>query len=736
MSDVHSRISPRLMGAVLVVLLGVLTPQAASAVNSAPINLGLTPSGGPISAGPVTFTGIYRDPDGYGTLSKCYLLINDSVTQANAAFLLYDRAANRVYLKNDANSSWGTGYAPGTNVTLENTQCQFSVKDTSVSGSGTDLTVNWRIALKSPFSGRLLNGYMYVQDAGSLTDGWDMLGIYYNIKPQVVSISPDSGLMPVDTKTSLTSLYRDPNGCADLRKCYMLVNDVLAQTNAVFGFYDRTANKVYLKNDANTSWGTGYTPGTDVTLSNSQCEMYVKDTSRTLSGTDLTVVWSFKLKPSMTGKNLYSWMYAADTAAAYDGWKKVGTHFIPAAPTCAGVTPSSGSVQAGPRQVFTAEYDDDNGPADIYQCYLQISQYSSQANAVLLLYDLKKGLVFLRNDANNSWGTGQAPGTGLTLENSQCAVHVKDIVIAESGPNSLTIDWNLSLKPGLVPKLLCERMYCRDNEYLNSGWKVKGYVRAQYYPMEMISIPAGSFLMGNNGSEPYGNYDELPQHSVDLPAYYIGKYEVTRGQYRQFMEAGGYSTPGYWSSDGWSWIVASGRTAPNSWDADQDWGSGTFTQTDDHPVVGVLYYEAEAFCNWAGGYLPTEEQWEKAARWTGAYPSSYPWGNVWAPERLNGAEDGNPAAGGYGAMQTAPVGSYPDGASPYGCMDMAGNASEWCGSWYVSYPGNPSPFDQTGVARIRRGGSWAAGQANQGSPFRGHSAPYLTSNWVGFRMAR
>lgn len=221
--------------------------------------------------------------------------------------------------------------------------------------------------------------------------------------------------------------------------------------------------------------------------------------------------------------------------------------------------------------------------------------------------------------------------------------------------------------------------------------------------LEMLHIPAGSFLMGNNGSEPYSYSNELPQHSADLPSYWIGRYEVTRGEYAQFIAAGGYSTPAYWSTDGWSWKMNTGRTQPSYWEAVQNWGSppGAFTQTASYPVVGATYYEAEAFCNWAGGRLPTEAQWEKAARWTGSYPNVYPWGNVWDWQKCNNWEDTL-----YPGYQTAPVGSYPAGASPYGAQDMAGNAIEWVQDWYKSYPGSSAPFDYTGIYRVLRGASW------------------------------
>ncbi len=255
-------------------------------------------------------------------------------------------------------------------------------------------------------------------------------------------------------------------------------------------------------------------------------------------------------------------------------------------------------------------------------------------------------------------------------------------------------------------------------------------------PAEMIYIPAGSFLMGNNGSERYSFPSELPQHSVYLSGYWIGKYEVTRGEYRRFIEAGGYSNPGYWSSAGWNWKVSEGRTEPYYWAAAQDWiGGQPFTQTESHPVVGVTYYEAEAYCAWAGGHLPTEAQWEKAARWTGSYPNVYPWGNAWEAEKCNNWDDHNAAGGGYGRYQTAAVGSYPSGASPYGLQDMAGNVWEWVADWYVSYPGSTSPFDYTGNYRVSRGGSFSyygyAGRcASRGA------ASYYGWFGCGFRIAR
>ena len=262
-------------------------------------------------------------------------------------------------------------------------------------------------------------------------------------------------------------------------------------------------------------------------------------------------------------------------------------------------------------------------------------------------------------------------------------------------------------------------------------------------PGEMIYIPAGSFLMGNSnvGNDAVYYYsNELPQHTVTLAAYSIGKYEVTRGEYRAFMNAGGYSNSSYWSTAGWSWKGS--RTEPYYWAASQDWGTGTFTQTDSHPVVGVCYYEAEAFCNWAGGHLPTEAQWERAARWTGSHPNVYPWGDVWDYEKCNNYLDHNPAGGGYQKYQTAPVGSYSSYGSPSGCQDMAGNAWEWCKDWYGSayYTTSPPSDPQgptSGSSRVLRGGGWGSpGNLVTRCAYRSVSNPSDCLNLGGFRLAR
>jgi formylglycine-generating enzyme required for sulfatase activity len=258
----------------------------------------------------------------------------------------------------------------------------------------------------------------------------------------------------------------------------------------------------------------------------------------------------------------------------------------------------------------------------------------------------------------------------------------------------------------------------------------------------LVAVPQGTFLMGNSGLgyDDYAGYrppSELPQHTVFLSSYYIGKHEVTRGEYRQFMLSGGYSSRSYWSDEGWNWKNSTGRTQPSYWDPVQTWNDVTFTQSEDHPVVNVSYYEAEAFCNWAGVHLATEAQWEKAARWNPqvSHASVYPWGDVWDKNRVNNLYS-----------QTTRAGSYPANASYYGCLDMAGNVSEWCKDWYGSNyysqtpPGgwsNPQgPASGDGGDRVLRGGSWGNTSLGMRCAFRDHGFDTSESYGIfGFRIA-
>jgi formylglycine-generating enzyme len=233
----------------------------------------------------------------------------------------------------------------------------------------------------------------------------------------------------------------------------------------------------------------------------------------------------------------------------------------------------------------------------------------------------------------------------------------------------------------------------------------------------MILIPAGEFIMGS--PQDVGNSDEYPVHNVYLDAYCMYKYEVTNGQFSRFVREAAYKAEGPWKK-----YAPAGR--------------------ENHPVVCVTWNDAQAYCQWAGGRLPSEAEWEKAARGTDG--RLYPWGNNWDKNKCNNVDtDSREYKDSRARIElgrgTTPVGLFTEGASPYGCLDMAGNAWEWCNDWYDSNyykktllrnPGGPLAGD----TKVFRGGAWN-NDATTGfrCAYRTGSRPRATDDLHGFRVS-
>jgi len=193
-------------------------------------------------------------------------------------------------------------------------------------------------------------------------------------------------------------------------------------------------------------------------------------------------------------------------------------------------------------------------------------------------------------------------------------------------------------------------------------------------PNKMVLIPAGEFIMGTDNRLP----DEGPQHSVYLDAFYIDKYEVTNLQYKKFIDDTKHKSPRHFSN----------RTYPEG--------------KADHPVTYVNWYDATDYCEWAGKRLPTDQEWEKAARGTDG--RVYPWGDTFDIRKANMPQR-------WVTLKqkgdTTPVGAFKQGISAYGLYDMSGNVWEWTSSWYLPYPGNTRITENYGEKyKTLKGGSW------------------------------
>jgi formylglycine-generating enzyme required for sulfatase activity/predicted Ser/Thr protein kinase len=250
----------------------------------------------------------------------------------------------------------------------------------------------------------------------------------------------------------------------------------------------------------------------------------------------------------------------------------------------------------------------------------------------------------------------------------------------------------------------------------------------------MVYVPAGTFWMGSSEDEP-GNVDARPQHEVYLDAFWIDRTEVTNAQFTAFLNAQGNQT-----ESGMTWLnVRAEHYLIEEVDGQYQPKSGY----EQHPAIEVTWYGANAYCVWAGKRLPTEAEWEKAAR--GTDERIYPWGDEFDGTRVNFCDancdpDGENADWDDGYADTAPVGSYPAGASPYGALDMAGNVWEWVADWYGEdyYAGSPDgnpAGPETGEYRVSRGGSWSYSPIGVRAADRTRDPPGGSYGDNGFRCA-
>lgn len=264
--------------------------------------------------------------------------------------------------------------------------------------------------------------------------------------------------------------------------------------------------------------------------------------------------------------------------------------------------------------------------------------------------------------------------------------------------------------------------------------------------LNFVPVPAGTAVLGledkiadrfvHSYGEMWGDFfcRETPQHSVSVAAFELARYPVTNAIYAEFITDQGYRDPQYWTPDGWAWVQRSGRTHPAFWNDPKFAG-------EDRPVVGVSWFEAMAVARWASSktgrniHLPTEAQWEWAARGTNT-KSLYPWGGLWDPAKLNSSAA---ITGGVSRGTTTPVGLFsPAGDGPFGHADLLGQVWEWTSSIYKLYPYVADDGREDLYAperRVLRGGTWSDGKYANRVTTRYLYPPLYADVSVGMRLA-
>jgi iron(II)-dependent oxidoreductase len=256
---------------------------------------------------------------------------------------------------------------------------------------------------------------------------------------------------------------------------------------------------------------------------------------------------------------------------------------------------------------------------------------------------------------------------------------------------------------------------------------------------DRVFVAGGEFVLGVDGTdEPFSLDNERPAHVVDVPAFWLGRVPVTNAQWHEFVAAGGYAEPAYWSAAGWAHRVDADLVRPKFWTAD-----GTRMRFGveeeipaDEPVQHISYYEAEAFAAWSGARLPSEIEWEKACAWdpVAGRRRIWPWGSAEPSAEL--------ANLGGTALRPAPVGAYPASASAYGAEQLIGDVWEWTSSDFGPWPGfRPMIYRQYSEPffgpdyKVLRGGSWAVAPSTIRPSFRNWDYPIRRQIFTGLRLA-
>ena len=450
---------------------GVQLPPALSPSQVATVSV--TPGSG--SGAQQTFALQYADPIGATDLATVWVWFTsnfNSGSSANSCLAYYSSATNQLFLLNDAGTAF-TSATPGAAVTPANSQCSINVATASVTPSGTNLTLSLPVTFAAGYAGAK-STYMYAAGS-SANSGWQAMGTWTApaaaATVTTVSVTPGGGS---GAQQTFALQYADSLGATDLATVWVWFTSNFntgSSANSCLVYYARATNQLFLLNDAGTVWSAPATPGTAVTLSNSQCSTNVAAASVTASGTGLTLNLPVTFTAAYAGaKSTY--MYAAGSSAN-SGWQMMGTWTVPAtvaAVTTVSVTPNSASAA---QQTFALQYADTLGATDLSAVWVWFtSNFNtvSSANSCIAYYARATNQILLINDAGTAYSSA-APGSAVTLSNSNCSINAAAASVTPSGMD-LTLNLPMMFAAGFAGTKSVFMFALGSSG--NSGWQNMG----------------------------------------------------------------------------------------------------------------------------------------------------------------------------------------------------------------------------------------------------------------------
>ncbi len=441
--------------------------------NNQPVVTSVSPSASTLAVSTYSvFEAVFTDLDGATNLNTVNLWFTPGAEQSNACRVEYRRTSNELRLYGDSNSGWQYT-TPGSNTTMSNSQCQVGVQGSSAVVSGTTIRLRVNVRFLAAFAG-LRNVYGSASDSQGAMSGSTLLGTVnvgtVNIAPAVSGVSPTGGS---GGSRAMTFTFTDGNGGTDLNVANVLINSGLDGSNSCYLAYVRSANTLYLMNDA----GTDLLPGIALTgsgsIANSRCSVTGAGSSATVAGTTLTLILNLNFTAAHAGNRV---VYAAarDTAGGNSGWKAVGVWQVPGAPaTSASVVAISPNTFAGTSGTVSATFADADGFADLNVLNLLINTGLDGGGACYLAYVRSANAIYLVTDAGDGLLPAVTPGSGGMAANSQCSVLGNGSSVTAAG-NSLTLTLNLSMSTPAFRGARIVYAAARDLAGNNSGWQAVG----------------------------------------------------------------------------------------------------------------------------------------------------------------------------------------------------------------------------------------------------------------------
>ncbi|MEO7142313.1 MAG: SBBP repeat-containing protein [Bryobacteraceae bacterium] len=435
-------------------------------VTPPPAVAGITPNSG--TGNVQTFSAVFSDAGGYGSLSQVYLLINSIISDVSACMIRYDLTANAFYLVNDAGNGYLGPITPGQNGLLQNSRCILNGSASSASGSGSNLTVKAALAFTSLFTGSW-NLLQYAQNAAGTSSGWQQTGTWSapsNATPSTIAVAPNAGS---GANQQFNALYFTPGGVSGLSVAYVLINSVISDVNACMIEYVAQGNLLYLVNDAGTGYLGPLIVGSSGVLQNSRCNLSGAGSSASVSGNTLSLNVALSFFSPFIG-NWNVWLYDQDAQGHVSGWQQQGTWTIPSsAPSTEYARPASGS---GSAQIFSGVYFAPGGASTLGAVYVLFNNVVSDVNSCMVQYNVQTNVLSLVNDAGSGYLPGITPGGAGIAQNSRCVLSATGSSVSISG-DYLTLNLSMNFLP-LFSGTWQIMLYDQDTSGRTSGWQSRG----------------------------------------------------------------------------------------------------------------------------------------------------------------------------------------------------------------------------------------------------------------------